>query len=119
MRICLLAFVAFALFVFSADADWHYSCTCHNGGSYIWRITTKACDAYNQHIDSEWPDSENHVRYDTPSGRCTSVGPGGNVIDGDTMESVCKNTGTNGFPCEHDNSKTCFANPGSISSWCD
>lgn len=24
----------------------HYSCTCHNGDSYYWRITSPACDFY-------------------------------------------------------------------------
>lgn len=27
-------------------ADSHESCTCHNGDSYNWRITSPACDFY-------------------------------------------------------------------------
>lgn len=30
----------------SSVADSHYSCTCHNGDSYNWRITSPACDFY-------------------------------------------------------------------------
>ncbi|KAF6801189.1 hypothetical protein CSOJ01_11919 [Colletotrichum sojae] len=141
------ALAAVAFLVLSAEARWHYSCTCHNGGSYIWRITSNACSSYNSYIFQTWPDSQNSVRYDTPSGRvshrfpkrcaimaygvlrnelsahiwnqCTSVGPGGNVIDGDTMERLCKETAQEGFPCANNNAHTCFAAPDSVSSWCD
>ncbi|KAF9878765.1 hypothetical protein CkaCkLH20_03665 [Colletotrichum karsti] len=119
MRFQSSALAAVAFLVLSVEARWHYSCTCHNGGSYIWRITSNACSSYNSYIFQTWPDSQNSVRYDTPSGRCTSVGPGGNVIDGDTMERMCKETAQNGFPCANNNAHTCFAEPDSVSSWCD
>ena len=32
---------------FCSSADLHASCTCHNGDSYNWRMTTVACTAYD------------------------------------------------------------------------
>ncbi|KAJ0382795.1 hypothetical protein COL922a_011804 [Colletotrichum nupharicola] len=86
-------------------------CTCHNGDSYNWRMTTVACTEYNA---NEYP--WGGTSYDTPSGRCYSEE--GGYIEGDPWEFACKTIATKGFQCA-DGRGTCFADPEQVVGWCD
>ncbi|KAI8271216.1 hypothetical protein K4K58_000094 [Colletotrichum sp. SAR11_239] len=101
---------AFAL-LSAVMADPHGSCTCHNGDSYNWRMTTVACAEYNA---NEYP--WGGTSYDTPSGRCYSKE--GGYIEGDPWEFACKTIATRGFQCA-DGRGTCFADPDTVAGWCD
>ncbi|TDZ40846.1 hypothetical protein CTRI78_v010047 [Colletotrichum trifolii] len=114
MRVSVSALTAAVIFSLSVDARWHYSCTCHTGPSYNWRLTTAACNAINPSVVAT---GNGHVAYNTPSGRCTS--DGGNLLDGDDMEWQCKQAAINGFECAFDSKQTCFADQDTVSSWCD
>ncbi|WQF89947.1 hypothetical protein CDEST_14961 [Colletotrichum destructivum] len=117
MRFSTSALAGAVFFAFFADARYHDSCTCHNGGTYNWRLTTKACDSERALLAQlkSW----GSVQYDTPSGRCRSVGVK-DLISGDDFETLCKAVASQvGFPCAFDNSLTCYADPDAVSSWCD
>ncbi|KAH8660551.1 hypothetical protein BX600DRAFT_523543 [Xylariales sp. PMI_506] len=90
--------------------DLHASCTCHNGDSYNWRITTAACTVYND-AGYQWGGAE----YDTPSGRCTADSDAS--IAGDQWEAACKSVATTGFQCSSGEG-TCFAEPDDVRGWC-
>ncbi|KAJ4397783.1 hypothetical protein N0V93_002020 [Gnomoniopsis smithogilvyi] len=98
-----------AAFIGAAVADSHYSCTCHNGDSYIWRITSPACDFYKT-------DRPADVSYVSDTGRCTSSS--GNLIDGDSWEAACKKMVTDGYECGDGQGK-CYADSDDIKGWCD
>ncbi|KAJ0164030.1 hypothetical protein CTA2_1902 [Colletotrichum tanaceti] len=116
MRFSTSALAGAVFFAFFANADYHDSCTCHNGGMYNWRLTTKACETEATLLAkrTRW----GTVKYDTPSGRCKSVGVS-DLIAGEEFTALCKALASQvGFPCAFDNSATCFADPDDVSSWC-
>ncbi|CCF37674.1 hypothetical protein CH063_08950, partial [Colletotrichum higginsianum] len=84
MRFSTSALASAVFFAFFADARYHDSCTCHNGGTYNWRLTTKACDSERALLAQQ--KSWGSVQYDTPSGRCRSVGVT-DLISGDDFET--------------------------------
>ncbi|KAM5341484.1 hypothetical protein ACJ41O_014515 [Fusarium nematophilum] len=94
-----------------AAADLHESCTCHNGDSYNWRMTTNACTKYTDY-KYEW----GGATYDTPSGRCTQNSPD-DKIAGDQWEDACKEIARTGFACA-DGQGTCYADPADVRGWC-
>ncbi|PSR80001.1 hypothetical protein BD289DRAFT_476353 [Coniella lustricola] len=99
----LAAFVGFSL------ADMHYSCTCHNGDSYNWRITSPACAYYA-------PLRPADVTYVSSSGRCTSNS--GSQIDGDSWQAACQKIAVDGFACASGEG-TCYADADSVKGSCD
>ncbi|EPE03010.1 hypothetical protein F503_08624 [Ophiostoma piceae UAMH 11346] len=101
----------FATLLASASADLHASCTCHNGDSYNWRMTTIACTAYNN-ADYKWGGTV----YDTPSGRCTQESADSQIA-GDQWEDACKSIAASGFQCA-DGQGTCFADPDDVQGSC-
>ncbi|KAK2009159.1 hypothetical protein LZ32DRAFT_620922 [Colletotrichum eremochloae] len=103
---------AVAFFLLSAvSADLHESCTCHNGDSYNWRLTTKACDLYAQK-NYQW----GRTHYDTPSGRCVRNSDTENIA-GDQWEDACRETAKTGFNCA-DGRGNCTADPDQVRGWC-
>ncbi|EKG20561.1 hypothetical protein MPH_02088 [Macrophomina phaseolina MS6] len=107
-------FTASVLAVLSVGvaANDHASCTCHNGDSYNWRITTVACDLYNR---QKWANGK--VYYDTPSGRCTQ-NDGTQYLMGNEWEAACRSAAKSGFPCA-DGVGTCFqSDEDEIRGWC-
>ncbi|GKT66430.1 hypothetical protein ColTof4_03922 [Colletotrichum tofieldiae] len=99
------------LFVSVAFADLHDSCTCHNGDSYNWRITTKACEVYSSK-DYKWGKGT----YDTPSGRCTKSGDS-DQLAGDQWEAACREVAVAGFQCA-DGKGRCTADADQVKGWC-
>ncbi|KAH7128036.1 hypothetical protein B0J13DRAFT_611570 [Dactylonectria estremocensis] len=99
------------LFLSLAAADLHESCTCHNGDSYNWRITTKACEIYNE-AAYQWGGAV----YDTPSGRCTKAGTDDRLA-GDQWEAACQSIAESGFDCA-DGQGTCYASPDDVKGSC-
>ncbi|GME65508.1 hypothetical protein GTA08_BOTSDO05216 [Neofusicoccum parvum] len=107
-------FTVTVLAVLSAGvaADDHDSCTCHNGDSYNWRITTAACDLYRS---QNWRNGK--VHYDTPSGRCTQD-DGTQFVMGKEWEAACRTTAKNGFLCASGGG-TCYQpDEDQIRGWC-
>ncbi|KAH6970624.1 hypothetical protein BKA56DRAFT_559006 [Ilyonectria sp. MPI-CAGE-AT-0026] len=107
----LARFIPAILFFALAAADLHDSCTCHNGDSYNWRMTTNACASYND-ANYQW----GGAFYDTPSGRCTQQSAE-EQLAGDQWEAACKEIAKTGFQCS-DGVGTCYANPDDVSGWC-
>ncbi|OBT59635.1 hypothetical protein VE04_00185 [Pseudogymnoascus sp. 24MN13] len=101
-----------ALFLSSSMADRHGSCTCHNGDSYNWRITTLACTKY-----AEAAYGNGNVAYDTPSGRCTQVTPDDNIM-GDQWEEACRAVAQSGFQCADGSDNKCYANTQAVRGSC-
>ncbi|KAF3764096.1 hypothetical protein M406DRAFT_71339 [Cryphonectria parasitica EP155] len=106
MRFYIALVAAFAGVSF---ADMHYSCTCHNGDSYNWRITSPACSFYA-------PDRPADVSYVTDTGRCTSAS--GSQIDGDSWQAACQKIATEGFDCADGQGK-CYAESSDVTGSCD
>lgn len=124
-------------------ADMHYSCTCHNGDSYNWRITQPACESYAQSdpavsapVQAPFPlpsfsspkpsffwgrtatnsNNAQDVTYVTDTGRCTSSS--GSLLDGDRWEAACQKLAVAGFACA-DGQGTCYAEADSVKGSCD
>ncbi|KAJ4328407.1 hypothetical protein N0V84_001090 [Fusarium piperis] len=98
-------------FLTLATARLHDSCTCHNGDSYNWRMTTNACTDYND-SKFEW----GGATYDTPSGRCTQI-TAEDKIAGKQWEAACKKIALSGFQCA-DGVGTCYADPDDVRGRC-
>ncbi|RYP14499.1 hypothetical protein DL765_006335 [Monosporascus sp. GIB2] len=112
MRLSLaLAFSSSLALAPSVLAKNHPNCTCHNGDSYNWRITTLACKEYAR---SGYENS--NVVYDTPSGRCVQA-TSGDYLMGDEWEAACRAIAQSGFECA-DGQGTCFAKTDSVRGWC-
>ncbi|KAL1637447.1 hypothetical protein SLS56_000585 [Neofusicoccum ribis] len=90
-----------ATFVGGVLADKHHQCDCNNVGTYNWRMTSKACDRYN-----EKGYASGLVKYDGPSGRCWGSDDA-NYIMGKEWEAACREVGNTGFPCA-DGQGTCY-----------
>ncbi|KAK7709247.1 hypothetical protein SLS57_008782 [Botryosphaeria dothidea] len=88
-------------FVGSAVADKHHQCVCNIIDNYNWRLTSKACDRYN-----EKGYEGGKVRYDGPTGNCWGDGDGQYVM-GKEWEAACREVGDTGFPCA-DGQGTCY-----------
>ncbi|KAF2090366.1 hypothetical protein K490DRAFT_54751 [Saccharata proteae CBS 121410] len=110
----LLSMTAVAIFasIPSAVADDHTSCTCHNQDSYNWRITTAACDLYNN-----WNNDNNAVAYDSPSGRCNTI-DANQVIDGKNWENACQETAKAGFQCTSGQGTCYVEDTSNVQGWC-
>ncbi|EKG11725.1 hypothetical protein MPH_11218 [Macrophomina phaseolina MS6] len=93
--------VVAASLVGGAVADKHNTCACNIIDNYNWRMTTKACDRYNE---KGHPGGK--VKYDTPSGMCMGDGEG-NYVMGKEWEAACREAGDSGFACA-DGVGTCF-----------
>ncbi|KAH7063714.1 hypothetical protein B0J12DRAFT_694598 [Macrophomina phaseolina] len=103
----------FAILTATAAAKRYNSCTCHNGDSYNWRITSKACELHTQ-----WYPGRGEATYDTPSGRCKVNDMSSGFFTGDQWEAVCQEIGKTGFLCAS-GSGTCFQPEASeVQGWC-
>ncbi|KAH7131293.1 hypothetical protein EDB81DRAFT_808299 [Dactylonectria macrodidyma] len=111
MQLSITKVVSAFCFFSVALADLHASCTCHNGDSYNWRMTTKSCTIYND-AGYEW----GGTTYDSASGRCTQNSSEENIA-GDQWEDACKEIAKSGFDCA-DGVGTCYASPDDIKGWC-
>ncbi|KAJ3522658.1 hypothetical protein NM208_g12767 [Fusarium decemcellulare] len=116
------------LFLTAVTANLHDSCTCHNGDSYNWRMTTNACGKYND-AGYKWGGSV----YDTPSGRVSKpyfnkTVPNANdssapkptqrpQLAGKEWEAACKEIAQTGFQCA-DGVGTCYADPDEVRGRC-
>ncbi|EFQ29629.1 hypothetical protein CGRA01v4_14914 [Colletotrichum graminicola] len=109
MQFSVSKMAAVFLFVSFASANLHQSCTCHNGDSYNWRITIKACELYASK-KYQWGSAS----YDTPSGRCVGSGQG---VAGDQWEDACREIAKSGFDCA-DGRGYCTADQDSVRGWC-
>ncbi|TPX13728.1 uncharacterized protein E0L32_005931 [Thyridium curvatum] len=111
MHITVSDLLRVMLFSSVAMADLHTSCTCHNGDSYNWRMTTLACTSYDE-AKYQWGGAV----YDTPSGRCTQR-TDADRIAGDQWEEACQKIAKAGFQCV-DGKGTCYADPASVRGSC-
>ncbi|KAH8898378.1 hypothetical protein GQ53DRAFT_837298 [Thozetella sp. PMI_491] len=112
MKFFTVALPLFAvIFAPSVLANNHVSCTCHNGDSYNWRITTLACENY-----AKAGYANSNVAYDTPSGRCTQASSS-DYLMGDQWEEACKAIAKSGFQCA-DGKGTCFAETDQVRGSC-
>ncbi|SPO03584.1 uncharacterized protein DNG_06267 [Cephalotrichum gorgonifer] len=102
---------AAVLLVSSVMADLHDSCTCHNGDSYNWRMTTAACTVYDE-AKYQW----GGTYYNSTTGRCTQRASE-DQLGGNEWEDACKRIASTGFQCA-DGVGTCFANTEDIKGWC-
>ncbi|KAI8244265.1 hypothetical protein K4K57_000771 [Colletotrichum sp. SAR 10_99] len=96
-----------------ASADLHDNCACHNGDSYNWRITTKACELYSSK-NYEWGVGV----YDEASGRCVKK-TDNDQIAGNEWEAACREVATGeGFACADGKGLYCKADSDSVRGRC-
>ncbi|OHF04127.1 hypothetical protein CORC01_00466 [Colletotrichum orchidophilum] len=108
-----IAKVASVFFLLSAaSAKLHDSCTCHNGDSYNWRITIKACSLYASK-NYQWGNGT----YNTESGRCTQ-NTANDQLAGDQWEDACREIASSGFDCADGKGLYCKASPDDVRGWC-
>ncbi|KZL69533.1 hypothetical protein CI238_00725 [Colletotrichum incanum] len=103
MQFSIAKVASIFFFLSVASADLHDSCTCHNGDSYNWRITTKACELYASK-NYQWGKGT----YDTPSGRCVKNSDN-DQLAGKEWEAACREVATSGFQCADGEGLRCVA----------
>ncbi|GKT55920.1 hypothetical protein ColTof4_11667 [Colletotrichum tofieldiae] len=103
MQLSIAKVASIFFFLSVASADLHDSCTCHNGDSYNWRITTKACELYASK-NYQWGKGT----YDTPSGRCVKNSDN-DQLAGKEWEAACREVATSGFQCADGQGLRCNA----------
>ncbi|KAK1974176.1 hypothetical protein LZ30DRAFT_741270 [Colletotrichum cereale] len=111
MHFSISKMAAAFLFLSAASADLHDNCACHNGDSYNWRITIKACELYSSKKYQWGP-----TTYDTPSGRCTKDADWAQIA-GDQWEEACRDVAKTGFDC-FDGKGHCTADPDVVRGRC-
>ncbi|WYZ33996.1 hypothetical protein EsH8_I_000272 [Colletotrichum jinshuiense] len=108
-----IAKVASLFVLFSvAAADLHDSCACHNGDSYNWRITTKACELYASK-SYQWGAGT----YDSASGRCVKNSDNDSIA-GKEWEAACREVANTGFACADGQGLYCKAPTNEVRGRC-
>ncbi|TDZ54521.1 hypothetical protein CTRI78_v006269 [Colletotrichum trifolii] len=95
-----------------ASANLHDACACHNGDSYNWRITTKACELYSSK-NYQW----GVAVYDEASGRCVKK-TDNDQIAGNEWEDACREIASTGYQCPDGKGLYCKANPDDVRGRC-
>ncbi|WQF78738.1 hypothetical protein CDEST_03752 [Colletotrichum destructivum] len=112
MQFSVTKIASIFFFLSVASADLHDSCTCHNGDSYNWRITTKACELYASK-NYKWGKGT----YDTPSGRCVQ-NSGTDQLAGKEWEAACREVANSGFQCADGQGLYCKAPTNEVRGRC-
>ncbi|KAI8308416.1 hypothetical protein K4K61_002688 [Colletotrichum sp. SAR11_59] len=113
MQFSIAKVASLFVLVSAVSANLHDNCACHNGDSYNWRITVKACELYSSK-NYEWGVGV----YDEASGRCVKK-TDNDQLAGKEWEAACREVATDeGFACADGKGLYCKADSDSVRGRC-